>query len=115
MSEYISQKERLQLATVVKRHANGELVVSHASMGRIEVDEQACTGCRMCVRACPAKALEMDGLKNVRMIGDFAACIGCGDCIAICKPDAIELSRPMSYTGLYKHIGRGELQTPRRF
>ena len=91
------------------------MVVRHASMGQVKIDEHSCTGCRMCVRACPARALEMDGKKTVRMVGDHAACVACGDCLAICKPDAIEISRSMTYDGLYKHIGRADLQFPRRF
>jgi Pyruvate/2-oxoacid:ferredoxin oxidoreductase delta subunit len=115
MSSYLSPKELLQVAGVLERQSNGELIVSHATMGRVEVDESLCTGCQLCVKACPGAALEMDGLKNVRMLGDFAACIGCGDCVAICRTDAITLTRPMKYEGFYKHIGRGALATPRRF
>lgn len=114
MSEYISPLEWLRHAVVVERPGRGQMVVENAVMGRIEV-HAGCTGCQLCVKACPAKALEMDGPKNVRMVGDFAGCIGCGDCIAICPPDVIRLTRSMTYSGLYKHIGRGELQTPRRF
>lgn len=114
MSVYISPFEWLQNAEVLERPGRGQMVVRNAEMGRIAVDE-SCTGCQLCVKACPAKALEMDGPKMVRMVGDFAGCIGCGDCIAICPPDAITLTRPMSYSGLYKHIGRGDLQPPRKF
>ena len=112
---YVSFLDRFRLAEVQERKPNGELVVTNAVMGRVAIDEAKCTGCRLCVKACPAHALEMDGPKNVRMIGEFAACVACSDCVAICHTDAIALTRGMSYAGLYKHIGRGELTPPRRF
>jgi ferredoxin len=114
MSRYLTQREQLRLPVVVDRLANGEMVLRHATMGRVEIDD-ACTGCRLCVRVCPVKALEMGGPKHVRMIGENTTCIACGDCVAICKPGAVRLSSPMTYAGLYKHIGRGSLEFPRRF
>lgn len=115
MSEYLSEREKVRVPYVVDRRANGELIVRHATMGLVELDEEACTGCRLCVRVCPAKSLEMTGTKTAKMIGDHAPCIGCGDCVAVCEPGAIRLSRSMTYEGLYKHIGRGSLQSPRQF
>jgi NAD-dependent dihydropyrimidine dehydrogenase PreA subunit len=115
MSRYLSLVEELQIAGMVERLPTGEVLVRHATMGRVEIDETKCTGCQLCVKACPATSLEMDGPKNVRMLGNHAACIGCSDCVAICKPEAIRLVRPMSYEGFYKHIGRGEVKAPRRF
>lgn len=103
------------MPAVVDRFANGEIVVRHATMGRVEIDADECSGCRLCLRACPVSALEMTSAKKARMLGENAACIACGDCVAICKPGAVRLSRPLTYVGLYKHIGRGRLELPRRF
>lgn len=115
MNAYLSLQERLRVARIVARAPGGQLIVRHAQMGRVEVDAERCSGCRMCVRVCPARALVMDGPANVRMTGDHAACVACGDCIAICKPAAIRITRGMTYEGLYKHVGRGSLEQPRRF
>lgn len=114
MSRYLTRWERLRMPAVVDRRANGEMVVRHATMGRVEIDD-GCTGCRLCVRVCPVNALEMTGSKRATMIGEHAACIACGDCVAVCEPGALRVSRPMTYAGLYKHIGRGGLELPRRF
>lgn len=84
-------------------------------MGRVEINNDECNGCRLCVLACPAGSLEMTGKRSAGMIGDGASCIGCGDCIPICHPGAISLVRFMEYEGLYKYIGRGEPSLPRRF
>jgi ferredoxin len=115
MSPYLSWRERWQLPMVLRRKPNGELVVRHAQMGRVAIDEAACTGCRLCVRACPAASLEMSERKKARMIGEDAGCIACSDCVAVCAPNAVRVARPMTYDGLYKHIGRGELAYPRQF
>lgn len=100
---------------VLQRPGPSQLVVDGAAMGRVEVDEATCTGCRMCVRVCPAAVLEMAGVHDVRMVGDFAVCIACGDCVAVCAPNAITITRPLSYQGFYKTIGRGPLSAPRLF
>jgi len=115
MSGYLSRAERLRVPEVVDRAANGELLLRHATMGRVEFDEGACTGCRLCVRVCPVRSLEMADPKRPRMIGEHAPCLACSDCVAVCKPGAVRLSRPMSYQGLYRHLGRGPLELPRRF
>ena len=115
MSSYLTFVERLRVAGIIERKPNNELVVKHAAMGRVEIDTLLCTGCKMCVKACPANALVMTGKKSVAMTGEDAGCIACGDCVAICRPAAIVITKPMVYEGLYKHIGRGTLEYPRRF
>lgn len=112
---YIRFVERLRMPRVLARPGPSQLVVDGSTMGRVEVDADACTGCRMCVRVCPAATLEMAGEHDVRMVGDFAACIACGDCVAVCAPDAIVVTRPLRYEGFYKTIGRGPLSAPRLF
>lgn len=113
MSKYLSAQERLRVPAILERRGNGELILRHATMGRVEIDGDACTGCRLCVRVCPAGALHMVDGRRAEMTGEHAGCIACADCVAICEPGAVRLSRPMTYDGLYKHIGRGDLALPR--
>ncbi len=114
MSEYISRQEKRQHPTVRQRLDNGEVIADNTELGRVGIDNQLCNGCQLCIKACPASCLEMSGKHSVRMLGEYANCVACGDCVAICEPRALSVTRGMSYTGLYKHLGRGELALPRR-
>ncbi len=49
-----------------------------------------CTGCRACVRACPAEAIT--GEKKERHVIDSEKCTKCGVCRSFCKFDAIDVS-----------------------
>lgn len=51
------------------------------------IQEDKCTGCGACRRACPAGAIT--GEKKAPHSIDTAACIKCGSCIQKCKFDAI--------------------------
>jgi 2-oxoglutarate ferredoxin oxidoreductase subunit delta len=84
-------------------------------MAHIEIDNEGCNGCELCVDACPANVLEMIGKTAVGMKGDNAACIGCGVCVAICLPKVISIDRFQHYEGLYRFIGRAEAMSPRQF
>ncbi len=48
-----------------------------------------CTGCGLCVKACPFVAITLVDKKAI--IGD--ACTLCGACVQVCKFDAIDLER----------------------
>jgi NADH-quinone oxidoreductase subunit F len=51
---------------------------------------EKCTGCTVCVRACPEKAIA--GEKKKRHAIDAARCVKCGACRTACKFDAVEVS-----------------------
>lgn len=54
----------------------------------ITIDEDRCTICGKCVRACPADVLEIWDETSKVMRPDL--CTSCGHCAAICPEDAIE-------------------------
>ena len=86
------------------------------SMGIVVADDDACTGCNLCVETCPGSALTLTGKHQVRMIStDFAPCVSCGDCVAICQPGALSIERPHVYGGFFKTLHRGPMSLPRRF
>jgi len=52
-----------------------------------EIDEEACTGCRVCFRKCPQEAIT-GKKKEVHSI-DQQLCIKCGICYDVCKFGAV--------------------------
>jgi NAD-dependent dihydropyrimidine dehydrogenase PreA subunit len=52
------------------------------------VDSEKCTGCGICVEACPVRVIELK--QNKAVIGDD--CIGCGQCEQECPNGAIRLA-----------------------
>jgi len=81
--------------------------------GLVEVDGDKCTGCGMCVKACPADALFLENkLSKMRPPG-VNECMGCGDCSAICPEEAIVLIKGVEYSAYFKTIDRGSMVKPR--
>jgi len=62
-----------------------------------EVDDDACTGCERCVRACPVEALVAVSANDPRHPNrtrarlDEDRCLGCGVCVPACRKDALKL------------------------
>ncbi|MFQ6067049.1 MAG: CoB--CoM heterodisulfide reductase iron-sulfur subunit A family protein, partial [bacterium] len=56
----------------------------------VEVDEEICSGCGLCVSICPYEAREIDGRKGVSKITEVL-CQGCGACATVCPNGATQL------------------------
>ncbi|MEE8317500.1 MAG: electron transfer flavoprotein subunit alpha [Candidatus Omnitrophota bacterium] len=56
----------------------------------IKIINEKCTGCKLCLKACPFAAIE---LKDKKAVIDLDKCNLCGACIESCKFDAIVLTR----------------------
>ena len=52
-----------------------------------EIDEIACTGCRLCGLKCPKEAITGEKKKPHKL--DLEKCIKCGICYDVCKFDAV--------------------------
>jgi len=79
----------------------------------IEVDENKCTSCGVCVKVCPKKIIELrkKGPKSRRIYVACAnmdketiarkacanACIGCGNCLYECAFGAISITNKLAY------------------
>ncbi|HOM87249.1 MAG TPA: nitroreductase family protein [Spirochaetota bacterium] len=71
------------------------------------IDEKSCTGCELCVTACPEKNIFIKDKKAAFQLNPYFGCIGCGHCMAICPKGAIAIHGrdidasnvfPLSYT-----------------
>ena len=58
----------------------------------IKVIFDKCTGCKLCIRACPFGAIE---IKDKKAVIDLNKCNLCGACVDACKLKAIELKKPV--------------------
>lgn len=58
----------------------------------IEINEDKCTGCGLCVSVCKDYSLKVENHKVKATDNPFFGCIGCGHCMAICPSDAIKIS-----------------------
>ncbi len=52
------------------------------------VDEDKCSGCKLCISVCPYRAINYDSGKNISRVNE-AICRGCGTCAAACPGAAI--------------------------
>lgn len=59
---------------------------------RPKIDTRSCTGCGVCVRACPAKAVSV---TNRKAVIDKGACIRCFCCQELCPSGVIAVHRSM--------------------
>lgn len=58
-------------------------------MLRLEVRDQACRGCQMCVDICPTKVFDFDADAKRPTIRDARDCIACLSCAFLCPSGAI--------------------------
>jgi heterodisulfide reductase subunit A len=56
---------------------------------RAVIDEERCSGCRVCNDVCPYKAISFDGDKKVSAVNEIL-CQGCGTCVSACPAGVIQ-------------------------
>jgi len=63
--------------------------------GKLKFDQAKCIGCKMCVRDCPAGAIEIEkvGDKQFKASVYLDRCIYCGQCTDSCPRDALECTK----------------------
>jgi formate hydrogenlyase subunit 6/NADH:ubiquinone oxidoreductase subunit I len=104
--------------------------------GKLLWDEQKCDGCKLCIRDCPARAIELEKMSPaVTAEADSAArtlvyhyhmdrCIYCAQCVSSCPEGALSMSSTLyhlasadkaAFTEVYRAKGTGvckEEETP---
>ena len=63
----------------------------HVHNGVMEVDEESCTSCGLCVDNCPFKCWKMEegGYPELK---DEYECFSCSNCMVVCPTDAISIA-----------------------
>jgi len=81
--------------TVAQASAGAARALAMISKGKVEieaatsvVDEELCSGCKICIELCPYSAISFDEEKKIASINE-ALCKGCGTCAAACPSGAI--------------------------
>ena len=85
------------------------------SRGDVVFDYEKCSGCSICVEACPADSLLFEDKKPPLKTGVTNECMACGDCVAICPEGAIRVTRSYPFTKYFGTVDHGALQAPRLF
>lgn len=75
----------------------------------VEVDEEICVGCGVCVTTCPYDARELDEKRNLAEVNEVL-CHGCGACAVSCPNGATQLcnSSKRQIIDMVDVIERGE-------
>ena len=60
-------------------------------MGVMEVDEDVCTSCELCIQNCPFKCWEL-GEDDIPRLKDNYACFSCFNCMVVCEVEAISIA-----------------------
>lgn len=90
----------------------------YSPLGIVEIREDVCTGCSLCARTCPTRALSFEQKDdNVCLTFDAALCNACGQCLLRCpevERGAIRLKKAVDLASL----GQGRIlvyreETPR--
>ncbi len=87
---------------ITVRYPLGPLELPPYFRGRVVIDIDLCRGCGLCVRDCPAFALELEresdtlgpskGRDQFRLIHYHDRCAYCGQCQDVCRYEAIWLT-----------------------
>jgi len=63
--------------------------------GRIVFDAKLCIGCKMCMRDCPSKAIEIEKVGEAKVFKanfHLDRCLYCAQCVDSCPKDALKTS-----------------------
>lgn len=75
-----------------------ERAILEFAMARIEIDQERCKGCGLCIEFCPKKIIRFSSSLNKRGVNpaEFTSedlCTGCAFCAIMCPDAAIEVWR----------------------
>jgi NAD-dependent dihydropyrimidine dehydrogenase PreA subunit len=69
---------------------------------KLEIHEDSCRGCQMCVEVCPVEVYKFDEASKKCKVQEAADCIGCLSCAYVCPALAIRLSDYHAVKNFYR-------------
>jgi formate hydrogenlyase subunit 6/NADH:ubiquinone oxidoreductase subunit I len=89
------------------QYPNGSLEIVDHYRGRLTYDPSNCSGCRLCMRNCPAGAIKItnEGTKDDRKMKaelNVACCIFCCQCVDSCAKKCLSYSQNIDLSSLNK-------------
>lgn len=83
--------EFLNLVSAGKASIHPPVPTPEKFRGKIVYDRDTCIGCKMCIRVCPANAIEfIPETKRVRIW--ITQCIFCSQCNDVCPKNSLSMS-----------------------
>jgi NADH-quinone oxidoreductase subunit I len=74
--------------------------------GKLSIDISKCTGCSLCEKVCPSKAIKMVEDNRTKLkkspIINISECIFCGFCVDYCPTEALSFTRSCALTSYEK-------------
>jgi ferredoxin len=91
--------------------------------GNLEFDPSLCTGCGICVKICPGRALIINkeaSEKKIPFLEEISpgitGCMSCGDCKAACPKGAITIKQGYNAKYFYKKTAQdSKFAFPKRY
>lgn len=84
--ETVMQKgEDITTSIVTARGSKTTDLQNGSRITAVKIDESKCTGCGICVQACPVEAITVEHVAKI----NAEICRGCGSCVAECPNEAI--------------------------
>jgi len=72
--------------------------------GKIALNKEGCTGCRLCINVCPTKAIEfIPEEKKVKIF--VSRCCFCAQCVDICPPGVLSMTDEFLLANSDKYAG----------
>ncbi len=88
---------RIELLQHLERLASGaapDIASDEGPFAAVEVEQDLCSGCGLCVRVCPTGALTFDADdEHFSLTTQVPACIGCSVCVIACPEEAVTLTK----------------------
>lgn len=88
-------------------YPKGKMQIAGNYRGRLEYEPSGCIGCKLCVRSCPAGAIEIinEGSKEekkMKAVLNVGHCIFCCQCVDSCPKKCLTYSQNIDLSSLDK-------------